>query len=96
MSSHALTKISHDLASQHDLALYFRITQIQITIFQTDILVCIFRMIDLERQLIITALSKHFYFARNDLNITSWNLVIFAASLANDSIYLNRGLIVKL
>ena len=57
MSGHALTKVSHDLASQHDLALYFRITQIQITIFQTDILISVFGMIDLERQLVVTAFA---------------------------------------
>ena len=42
MSSHTLTKVSHDLASQNDFAFYLRIAEIQITIFQTDILVSLF------------------------------------------------------
>ena len=96
MSSHALTKVSHDLASQNDFAFYLRIAEIQITVFQTDILVSLFGMVDLEGQFVVTAFTQHFNLRRHYFNVSGRKLCILAASLTNDTIYLNGRLIIQL
>ena len=56
-SIHSLTQLCHDLTSHHDVLLHVRISQIQITVFQTGIFVCILGLIDLKRKCIVDTLT---------------------------------------
>ena len=93
MGSHAGTKICYNLASQNDLAFYLRITEIQITIFQSDIFVSFFGMVDLEGQFVVLAFAQHFNGFGNYFNIPGCQLCIFSSfSHARFTIYLNGRL----
>ncbi len=94
MTDHRRTQICDDLAPEHDLCLYIRISQIQITVFQSGILVRLPGMIDLERQLIIPALSQDSDLRRHDLDITGLHPGILGAALAHCPHDLQRRLVV--
>ena len=81
MICHRLTKGSHNLASHNDIVLNLRVTKIKITILKAERLIGLTAVVDLKRELIITALSKNLYLLRHDLDITGCELVVLGTSL---------------
>ena len=85
MTNHRSTKICNNLASQNNLRLNLRISQIQITIFQTNILICFLWMVNLERKLVVTTLSKNCKLTWNYLDLSCWKICVLRTALSYSS-----------
>ena len=92
MGNHCGTKICYNLASQYDLGFYLRISEIQITVFQSCIFICFFRTVNLERKLVVTALSKNCKLAWNYLDLSCWKICVLRTALSHGSCYFNGRL----
>ena len=58
-------------------------------------LVCFAGMVDLERQLVITAAAEHGDPRRRDLDVAGGELRVFAGALAHDARNGNRGFLIE-
>ena len=82
---HSLAKFSHNLASHNNIALHCRVSQIQIAVLESCILICLSGLIDFKRKRIVDALSENLDFLRNYLDLTGRKLHILAGTLTNGS-----------
>ena len=92
MGNHCGTKICYNLASQYDLGFYLRISEIQITVFQSCIFICFFRTVNLERKLLILAFAQYLNGFGNYFNIPGCQLRVLRAALSHGSCYFNGRL----
>ena len=94
MVHHGLAKGGHDIAAENDILLHFRITKVEITILQTGILVCFTGVVDLERQLVITAAAEDPDLFRNDFDIAGCLVRVLRRSFSDDARNLDRRLLI--
>ena len=93
-SVHSLTKFSHNLTSHHNILLHIRVTQIQITVFQTRIFVCFPGLIYLKRKSIVNAFTQNLNLIGNHLNFSGRQFHIFVGTLPDNTLHGNGGLLV--
>ena len=93
-SIHSLTQFCHDLASHHDIFLHVRISQIQVTVFQTGILVCILGLIDFKGKCIVNTFSQNLDLVWHYFNLTGGQISIFAGTLSDHTFHGDGGLLV--
>ena len=91
---HSLTQFRHDLASHHDIFLHVRISQIQVTIFQTGILVCILGLIDLKGKCIVNTFSQDLNLIGHYFDLTGGQICIFAGTLSYHTFHGDGGFLV--
>ena len=91
---HPLTQFRNNPAPQDDLILYLRISQIQIPVFQPDILVRLFGMIDLKRQGIIAAAAKYGDLIRNHLDISGRQIRVLIGTLPDNALNADRRFVI--
>jgi len=96
MLCHGLPQGGHYLAPEDDVVLHRRVPQVQIAVLQAGGLVGLPAAVDLEGQFVVTAFTQHFNLRRHYFNVSGRKLCILAASLTNDTIYLNGRLIIQL
>ena len=94
VSDHGSAQISDNLAAQYDLGLNFRVSQIQITVLQTDIFIRILGVVNLERKLVVAALSENGQCLRNNLDFSGRKVRVLGAALAHGSGDFNGRLVV--
>ena len=93
-SIHSLTQFCHDLASHHDIFLHVRISQIQVTVFQTCILVCILGLINFKGKCIVNTLSQNLDLIGYYLDLTGRQISIFAGTLSYYTFHGDGGFLV--
>ena len=85
----------HHLAAEDDVALYCRVPQVQITIFQTLGLVGLAAAVDLKGQAVVAAAAQDLNFFGEHLHIAGGLLGILAGPLPDGALYADGGLLVQ-
>ena len=81
MLDHGISQSSDNVASQDEILLDFRITDIEISVLKSCCLISFPAVVDLERKLVVTAASEYCYLLGNDFDITCIELGVLRASL---------------
>ena len=94
MVHHGLTESGNYVAAEDDVLLDVRITEVEITVLQAGILICLTGVVDLERKFVITAAAEYFYLGRNDLDVACVLVRVLRGSLSDHTGDLDRGLFI--
>ena len=94
MLEHCLSYSGNYIASQNNILLYGRISEVQIAVFESQLLIGFPRSVDLKRQLVIAAFSEYLYLFRNNLYVACRDLRVFGASLPDGALDRYRRLLV--
>ena len=95
MIRHGSPQGGHHLAAEDDVALYCRVPQVQITIFQTLGLVGLAAAVDLKGQAVVAAAAQDLNFFGEHLHIAGGLLGILAGPLPDGALYADGGLLVQ-
>ena len=91
---HEPAQLCHHLTAQDDVGLHRRITQIQIAVLQTGILVSFPGLVDLKGQLVVAALAQHLDLGGNHFDLAGGDLGILALTLPDNAGDGDGGLLV--
>ena len=93
---HGLAQCRHHIAPQDDVVLHFRISQIQIAVFQSGGLVRLTGAVHFKGQLVVAAFAQDPDFRGNDLDVTGGDLRVLAVPFPHGAGDLNGGFLVDL
>ena len=85
MPGHSLTQLCNNLASKNDLFFHSRITQIQITVFQTGCFIRFLTSVNFKWKFIINTLAKYLDIFRYDFDFTGRKVAVLAGTLPDCS-----------
>ena len=91
MLDHGISKCCDNIASQNEILLNLRVTDIEISVLKSCCFISFPAVVDLERKLVVTAASEYCYLLGNNFDIARIKLGVLRASLSNDALYRDRG-----
>ena len=93
---HASAKFSDYVAAQNDFGFYGRVTKIQVTVFQTGILIGFLGTVDLKGKLVVDTFAQDLDLFGNNLDLTGRKVCVFAGTLTDSTGHRDGGLGVDL
>ena len=83
--SHQAAQLGNDLAAQDDVGLDCGVTQVQVTVLQSDIFISVLGLVDLEGQLVVDTLAQHLDLSGNNFDLTGGDLGVLALTLTDNA-----------